>query len=87
MSQHVVHPAVRTEDTTMLHERQAFRVVHGRWHPLHNGVAVPNEKRVLSKSVPRHPRSITGVELGAVHLVHTASHIWTHGAYIVKVHA
>ena len=51
MSQHVVHPAVHTEDTTMLHERQAFRVVHERWHPLHNGVAVPNEKRVLSKSV------------------------------------
>ena len=79
MSQHVVHPAVRTEDTTMLHERQAFRVVHGRWHPLHNGVAVPDEKRVLFKSVPRHPRSITGVELGAVHLVHAASQIWTHG--------
>ena len=48
MSQHVVHLAVRTEDTTMLHERQAFRVVHGRWHPLHNGAAVPNEQRVLS---------------------------------------
>ena len=79
MSQHDVHPAVRTEDTTMLHERQAFRVTHGRWHPLHNGVAVPDEKRVLSKSVPRHPRSITGVELGAVHLVHAASQIWTHG--------
>ena len=68
-----------TEDTTMLHEWQALRVVHRRWHPLHNGVAVPNEKRVLSKSVPRHPLSITGVELGAVHLVHAASQIWTHG--------
>ena len=73
MSQHVVHPAVHTEDTTMLHERQAFRIMHGRWHPLHNGVDVPDEKRVPSKSVPWHPRSITGVELGAVHLGHTAS--------------
>src|SRR3954468_2988882 len=67
------------EDTTMLHEWQAFRVVQGRWHLLHNGVAVPNEKRVLSKSVPRHPRSITGVKLGTVHLVHATSQIWTHG--------
>jgi len=33
----------------------------------------------LSKSVPRHPRSITGVEVGAVHLVHATSQIWTHG--------
>jgi hypothetical protein len=73
MSQHVVHSPVHTKDTTMLHERQAFGFVHGRWHLAHNGVAVPNEKRVLSKSVPRLPRSITGVELGAVHLVHVAS--------------
>ena len=87
VSQHVVHPAVRTKDTTMLHEQQAFSVVHGRWHPLHNGVAVPNEKRVLSKSVPRHRHSITGVELGAVHLVHAASQIGHMVTYIVKVHA
>ena len=77
---------MRTEDTTMLHEWQVFGVVHGRWHPLHNGVAVPNEKRVLSKSVPWHPRGIMGVELGAVHLVHAASQIWTQ-TYTVKVHA
>ena len=87
MSQHVVHLPVRTEDTTMLHEWQAFRVVHGRWHPLHNGVFVPDEKRVLSKSVPRHPRSTMGVELGAVHLVNAALRSGHMVTYIVKVHA
>ena len=79
MSQHVVHLAVRTEDTTMLHERQPSVSCTEGGIPLHNGVTVPNKKRLLSKSVPRHPRSITGVELGAVHLVHAASQIWTHG--------
>ena len=87
VSQHVVHSVVCTKDTTMLHERQAFDVVHGRWHSLHNGVAVPNEKRVLSKSVPWHQRNITGVE-SALFIWYTrhlrSRHVVT---YIVKVHA
>ena len=87
MSQHVVHLAVRTEDTTMLHEWQTFHAVHGRWHPLHNGVAVPMKSEYspgafLVTHVASRGSNLTPFIWYMRHL--RSGHMVT---YIVKVHA